>query len=138
MFTKGQKVTHISRWNNLGDYVYRDAIVHSCGKIRMILTDEITGEEIGRNYKPSGETYGEFTVPRLNVEDAITFATEKSNEFRIKEEQRLRHRLTNNGSDSYKSAIQKDLNELLNHVPVILTFHEAREIVKKKIANKLR
>ena len=138
MFTKGQKVTHISRWNNLGDFTYRDAIVYSCGKKRMILTDEITGEEIGRNYNPSGETFGEFTVPRLSVEDTIALASEKSKEFRIKKEELLRHCLTIDASDSYKQAIQVQLDELLNHNPVIMTHSEAKEIVKKKVAAKYR
>ena len=138
MFTKGQKVTHISRRNNLGDFTYRDAIVYSCGKKRMILTDEITGEEIGRNYNPSGETFGEFTVPRISVEDTIALASEKSKEFRIKKEELLRHCLTIDASDSYKQAIQVQLDELLNHNPVIMTHSEAKEIVKKKVAAKYR
>ena len=138
MFTKGQKVTHISRWNNLGDFTYRDAIVYSCGKKRMILTDEITGEEIGRNYNPSGETFGEFTVPRISVEDTIALASEKSKEFRIKKEELLRHCLTIDASDAYKKAIQTQLDELLSHVPVIMTHQEAQEIVKKKVAAKYR
>jgi len=137
MFTKGQKVTHISRWNNLGDFTYRDAIVYSCGKVRMVLTDAITGEEIGRNFKPDGNTYGVITIPQISDEEVFVMVAEMAKEWRENEESRLRHCLTIDASDAYKKAIQTQLDELLNHVPVIMTHQEAQEIVKNKVKKRL-
>lgn len=52
MFKKGQEVTYITNYDRKGTFCYQQAIVYSCGKKRMVLTDEATGEEMGRNFKP--------------------------------------------------------------------------------------
>lgn len=51
-FTKGQEVTYISNYDRKGTFCYQQAIVYSCGKKRMVLTDAATGKEMGRNYVP--------------------------------------------------------------------------------------
>lgn len=61
-FTKGDRVTRISDWDGKGTVAIREAIVHSCGVKRLILTDAETGEEIGRN----------FRAERNDIEDRIT------------------------------------------------------------------
>ncbi len=50
-FKKGDRVTRISDWDGKGTVAIREAIVHSCGVKRLILTDATTGEEIGRNFR---------------------------------------------------------------------------------------
>lgn len=52
-FKKGQEVTYIADWDRKGTYMYQHAIVYSCGKKQMVLTDAETGREMGRNYNPS-------------------------------------------------------------------------------------
>jgi hypothetical protein len=76
-FTKGQKVTLIGSWDNKGSVYFSQAVVHSCGKKQMILTDETTGEEIGRHFRPavgSLDTVTSFnwegTFDRLSDDDA--------------------------------------------------------------------
>lgn len=51
-FTKGEQVTLISSWDNKGTVTFRDAVVYSCGKKQMVLTDAVSGEEIGRHFVP--------------------------------------------------------------------------------------
>jgi hypothetical protein len=54
-FTKGDTVHHIASWDGQKRiYTYRKAIVHSCGKKQMVLTDAETGQEMGRHFKPDG------------------------------------------------------------------------------------
>jgi hypothetical protein len=49
-FIKGQLVTFISRWSD-AEFKWCQATVYSCGKVRMILTVDSTGEELGHNFK---------------------------------------------------------------------------------------
>lgn len=51
-FKKGDKVTVFSSWDNAGTVYAVQAVVHSCGNKRMILTSEATGAELGNNYRP--------------------------------------------------------------------------------------
>lgn len=53
MFRKGQEVTYITNYDHKGTFCYQQAVVYSCGKKRMVLTDAATGEELGRNYVPA-------------------------------------------------------------------------------------
>jgi hypothetical protein len=76
-FNKGDKVTHIASWDDKGTVTYRNALVHSCGMKQMILTDEATGEEIGRHFAPVLGSLEEsvrrcgVTFPRMTEEEAI-------------------------------------------------------------------
>ena len=62
VFTKGQAVTYIVNFDDKGLFVFRQAVVYSCGKKQMVLTDAATGEEMGRHYRPEvgGEHGGTF------------------------------------------------------------------------------
>lgn len=59
-FKKGDLVTHLVDWDRAGTVVFHDAIVHSCGKVQMVLTDLHTGEEMGRHFQPRVATGLEF------------------------------------------------------------------------------
>lgn len=52
-FRKGELVTYISSWDNKGTFSYTQAVVHSCGKVQMVLTEETSGREMGRHFKPA-------------------------------------------------------------------------------------
>ena len=82
-FTKGQKVTYICSWDNKGTVAYRQAVVHSCGAKQMVLTDEVTGEEMGRHFAPvlgSLDNIRSFnyggTFPRMSDDDAAALSLE--------------------------------------------------------------
>jgi hypothetical protein len=51
-FKKSEPVTFIASWDDKGTFYYRHAVVYSCGKKEMILTDAATGEEMGRRFRP--------------------------------------------------------------------------------------
>lgn len=51
-FKKGDAVTYLASWDNKGTVAYRHAVVHSCGSKQMILTDAVSGQEIGRHFAP--------------------------------------------------------------------------------------
>lgn len=51
-FKKGELVTYVASWDNKGTFYYVNAVVHSCGAKQMVLTDEATGEEMGRHFAP--------------------------------------------------------------------------------------
>lgn len=77
-YKKGDKVTVIGAWDRKGTVYYRDAVVHSCGVKQMTLTDEKTGVEIGRHFKPvrgSLETVKacnwEGVFPRMTAGEAV-------------------------------------------------------------------
>ena len=74
-FTKGDRVTLIRDWNDKGAVYFNQAIVFSCGAKRMILTDEETGEELGRNYSPKLAANGALgTRPRVEGAELIAEA----------------------------------------------------------------
>jgi hypothetical protein len=52
VFKKGDAVCWISDWDNKGQVRIVRAVVYSCGKKRMVLSDAASGEELGRNYRP--------------------------------------------------------------------------------------
>lgn len=51
-FKKGEQVIHIARYNDKGKFVFQRAVVNSCGKKQMTLSDATTGEMMGRNFCP--------------------------------------------------------------------------------------
>jgi predicted RNase H-like HicB family nuclease len=84
-FTKGQKVHYIARWDGV-QFTVRTAIVYSCGKKRMVLTDAVSGKEMGRNFNPNGVdsyivecgTVTAGTFAGLTDEEALAKAKEAS------------------------------------------------------------
>ena len=68
-FVKGQEVTYISSWDGKGTFRFTHGIVYSAGQKQMILTDAVSGEEMGRNYRPYiGMVVGTF--PRMTDAEA--------------------------------------------------------------------
>lgn len=51
-FKKGELVTYVASWDDKGTIYYVNAVVHSCGARQMVLTNEATGQEMGRHYRP--------------------------------------------------------------------------------------
>lgn len=96
-FKKNDLVTNFYRWDGAGDYGYTQAIVYSCGKKQMVLTDEITGEEMGRNYHPSGvdsfapayDLVLSGTAPRMTPEEAEVFCVALSLRYKKMELDRI-------------------------------------------------
>ena len=72
-FKKGQKVTLVVDWDRKGTIAVTPAMVYSCGKRIMVLTHALTGEELGRNYRPcEGEGWtGEFVFDGALTEDRL-------------------------------------------------------------------
>lgn len=116
MHKKGDKVTYIERWNAVGDFYTRDATVYSCGKKRMVLTDDVTGEEFGREMNPTSET----VVPRAAATPALI--AERMRTWRNDEIARLRHCLTINGGARYEENIRRTLAALESHMPTVSTY----------------
>ncbi|WP_026793179.1 hypothetical protein [Pleomorphomonas oryzae] len=77
-FKKGDLVTLINNWDGRGTFSIQHAVVYSCGAKRMVLTDEQTGEEIGRNFQPVvGRGWAlEHVFPRMAEENARAIALE--------------------------------------------------------------
>jgi hypothetical protein len=81
-FQKGELATLFGSWDNKGTVYFRQAVVYSCGSKRMILTDEATGEEIGREFAPvRAESLENVTAhnwqatfPRMTDAEAESFA----------------------------------------------------------------
>ena len=77
-FSKGEAVTLVQNWDSKGTISIRHAVVYSCGTKQMILTDAVTGDEIGRHFKPFRATATDFgdirvlvaTFPKMSAEDA--------------------------------------------------------------------
>ena len=119
-FKKGDAVTFISDWDRKGTVTFRDAIVHSCGKKQMILTDEQTGEEIGRHFKPEigGEMGGTF--PRMTEEEAVAKGLEIAERVLAKEREHFARCLAGNNGESYDNAIRKNIAAL--HEPRVISY----------------
>lgn len=120
-FKKGQLVTVIGSWDNKGTVYYRHAVVYSCGKKQMILTDAVTGEEFG----------GIFRNPKVGSLDTVTSHNWNGVFLRMTDAEaeaacliagervliKMREHYANcisreSGSVHYVRAIQKDLDEL--------------------------
>lgn len=82
MFKKNQAVTFIRNWDSKGTVAITPAIVHSCGKKRMVLTHATTGVELGREFRPQREGWSNELVVDAS-EDAHAVAMEMA--IRIRE-----------------------------------------------------
>jgi hypothetical protein len=136
-FTKGQEVTHIAAWNRSGTVYYRDAIVHSCGKVQMVLTDAETGEEMGRHFHPGADRKYGFaqTFPRMTKEEAVAKCLEVGAEVLVSERAHFARCLASNGSEGYNRSIQRDL-DALPETPAAVSYYEAHAAIVAAIRNK--
>lgn len=99
-FSKGELVTLINNWDRNGTVSFRHAVVYSCGLKRMILTDAVTGEEIGRDFQPVRAVGFEFgTRERLTDEAATALGLKLSEHFRTEERARLENCIVRHPDD---------------------------------------
>lgn len=135
-FTKGDLVTKISDWDRKGTVSFRHAIVYSCGKKRMVLTDAVTGEEIGRNFRPQVEQYGfDVVVPRLTDEQAIEAGLAMGAKIVARELHQMEVAIERSGytpDHGYVRAMRKGIAAL--HEPRCASYDELSEEVRARVA----
>lgn len=134
-FKKGDEVTYINDWDRKGTAFYRNAVVYSCGKVQMVLTDAETGEEIGRHFKPAiGELTGTF--PRMTEAEAIEQCLKVGASVVEAETKRLNHCLKvseeNCWGTGYDASIRKDLAAL--HEPRAGKHEELVKAIRAAVA----
>lgn len=129
-FTKGQKVTIVANWNRLGDFTTREAIVYSCGKKQMILTDVTTGEEIGRNFKPTANQNG-FNRIVADASKVEEIGLEMIAAHRAHEIAHYNRCLTNEtAGEAYRNSIRKDLDAVQAYTPRLLAYADALAAIR--------
>jgi hypothetical protein len=144
-FTKGQEVTYISDWDRKGTVTYRHAVVYSCGKKQMVLTDAETGEEMGRHFDPfqgSLETvslgYGfkmaGGTFPRMTAEEAVEAGLKVAASIQEYERQHFARCLAGNHGAGYDASIRESIAEL--HDLRAISYAEAKEAINAALAAK--
>lgn len=113
-FNKGDEVTYISDWDRKGTAFFRHAIVYSCGKKQMVLTDAETGEEMGRNFTPARAEVGRAgTFTRMTDAEAAAAALTLAANVLVSETAHFERCLQDNtASKGYKNAIHKNLAAL--------------------------
>ena len=118
-FKKNDLVTYIADWDRKGTVYYRNAIVHSCGKVQMVLVDAETGACMGRHFRPvEGDERG-GTFARLTEEDAIALGLHIAERLLVKEREHFKRCLEKWGDEpGYAAAIRKDEAEL--HEPRVI------------------
>lgn len=135
-FNKGQLVTLFGDWDRRGTVYFRNAVVYSCGKKQMVLTDAETGEEIGRHFKPAiGEMLGTF--PRMTDTEAHAHAAkvgawvierEKAHLDGIMSREAFQHQAT-----EYKASIQNDRIACDSYVVRTAPYSVLRDEVTAKV-----
>ena len=123
-FNKGDEVTYISDWDRRGTALFRHAIVYSCGKKQMVLTDAETGEEMGRHFRPERAEIGRGgTFARLTDAEATAAALALAENILIDQTAHYERCLQNDAAgEGYKSSIRKSLAEL--HAPRAASYSE--------------
>lgn len=112
-FNKGDAVTYIGDWDRKGATFFRHAVVYSCGKKQMVLTDAETGEEIGRHFTPARAEIGQGgTFARLTDAEATAAALAFAQNVIASETARLERCLQIDAEEGYKNAIRKSLAAL--------------------------
>lgn len=128
-FNKGDEVTYINDWDRKGTTFFRHAIVYSCGKKQMVLTDAETGEEMGRHFYPvRAEIGGAGTFARMTDAEAIAAALALAENVLINQTAHFERCLRNEtAGEGYRNAIRKDLARL--HEPRAASYRELRDEV---------
>lgn len=123
-FKKGDLVTYISDWDRKGTVYFIQAVVYSCGKKQMVLTDAENGNEMGRHFKPalgSLETIKQDngiicqpggTFPRMTAEEAEAACLIIAAQIIKNETEHFNHCLNAGHNENYKNAVRKDLAEI--------------------------
>lgn len=122
-FNKGDEVTYISDWDRKGTTYFRHAVVYSCGKKQMVLTDAETGEEMGRHFKPVRAALGEAgTFARLTEEEATAAALALADHILARETAHFERCLQNDtAGEGYKNAIRRNIAAL--HEPRVSSYN---------------
>lgn len=133
-FNKGDEVTYINDWDRKGTTFFRHAIVYSCGKKQMVLTDAETGEEIGRHFTPArAEIGGAGTFARMTDAEAISAALILAGNIIASQTAHLERCLQNDAAgEGYKNSIRKDLAQL--HEPRAASYRELSDAVRRAFA----
>lgn len=123
-FKKGDRVTYISDWDRKGTVYFVQAIVHSCGSKQMVLTNEATGEEMGRHFRPETgsletvvvgpNTYriAGGTFPRMTDDEAVAAGLKVAAAIQQYQREQFARCLAGGHSEIYNDAIRKNLAEL--------------------------
>jgi hypothetical protein len=116
-FSKGDKATQIGSWDNKGTVFYRDVIVYSCGRKQMVLTDAITGEEIGRHFAPVIGSLDSInwcvTFPRMTEQQAVETCLIAGARIVELERVRMQDCIQRNSNDArYVASMQHDVDAL--------------------------
>jgi hypothetical protein len=116
-FNKGDAVTLVSDWDRKGSTYYRHAIVYSCGKKQMVLTDAETGEEIGRHFRPERAELGnDGTFARMTDDEATAAGLVLAVNILARETAQFERCLQDDiAGEGYKNAIRRSLAQL--HAP---------------------
>lgn len=136
-FSKGELVTYITRGN--GNFYFQTAKVESCGAKKMTLSDDITGQMMGSNFRPEigfGEMpancnpegdrpahhyQSDATFKLMSDEAAEAFCLQCSAEWLVYEikrtEAQINESLASRGESGYVAARRKDLEELKARKP---------------------
>jgi hypothetical protein len=112
-FKKSQSVFLISSWNDKGRVQIVPAVVHSCGKKQMVLTNATTGEELGRHFRPQEDQYNFVVVVDASA-DAESIAFNFGDaliDFEIRNYTRIIEK-SQKASSAYRAAIAKDLEAM--------------------------
>lgn len=143
-FKKGELVTYISSWDRCGTAIYRHAVVYSCGVKQMVLTDEATGEEMGRHFAPNvgsleytfkdhngwqSFTAAGGTFKRMTDEEAVEACLKVGAadvEYQTAHYERC---LAGGHGEGYNNAIRKGIAKL--HEPRAMSHAEAIASIKK-------
>ena len=123
-FNKGDAVTFISDWDRKGSTFFRHAIVYSCGKKQMVLTDAETGEEMGRHFKPVRAEIGNAgTFARMTDAEATAAAVALAENIIVSETAQCERCLqSDTAGEGYKNAIRIHLAAL--HAPDATSYSE--------------
>lgn len=123
-FNKGDEVTYINDWDRKGTVSFRHAVVYSCGKKQMVLTDAETGEEIGRHFRPERAEIGDAgTFARMTDAEATAAALALADNIIVRETAHFERCLQNEtAGEGYKNAIRRNLAAL--HEPRAASYHD--------------
>lgn len=116
-FRKGELVTYINDWDRKGTFSYTHAVVFSCGKKQMVLTDAVSGKELGRHFQPVIGIYNEqvpaATFPRLTDEKAEEICRNFGERFNAINKANYERCIANHVNNAgYCKAIQEDIDQL--------------------------
>lgn len=132
-FKKGQAVTEISDWDRKGTVTFRHAVVYSCGKKQMVLTDAETGAEMGRHFRPEiGNDVSGGTFPRMTDDEAVAMGLKIAAAIQQYQREHFARCLAGGHGEGYNRAIQKDIDAL--HDLRAVSYAEAYREIKESIA----